>query len=416
MKILASLFIFVLNILPMMALPSSVVNSSPETKQEAKARKKEVKKQLEQVKVSLKSGRNLQGVESSLNKLLQDTLNQKDEKLYLALYDVLKKQYQQGNEKLFLKQKYDTASLFVTARKMFLLLDRFDSIDALPNDKGRITLKYRKEHAFQLSHFYHNLYTGGIYFLNHQKYDEAVQFMDTYLSAPNWNLFSAIKLSSDTTIAAHASSVSLVAGYKKGDFPAALKYKDLALKYLPRLEISLHCLSDIYYQQNDSLSYIKYLRVGVDSFPTSTFFFPRLVNCYCDEGKYQDALSLTEKVMKADTANILLRVTHQTLLLNLTRYEECINEGKVLLSQNDSIAEVYYNIALAYYNKALEKESNTMLSSAERTKKANALYRKCRPYMEKYRALAPDQNDKWRPVLYTIYLNLNLGKEFSEIE
>ena len=120
--------------------------------------------------------------------------------------------------------------------------------------------------------------------------------------------------------------------------------------------------------------------------------------------------------MKADTANILLRVTHQTLLLNLTRYEECINEGMVLLSQNDSIAEVYYNIALAYYNKALEKESNTMLSSAERTKKANALYRKCRPYMEKYRALAPDQKDKWRPVLYTIYLNLNLGKEFSEIE
>ena len=50
------------------------------------------------------------------------------------------------------------------------------------------------------------------------------------------------------------------------------------------------------------------------------------------------------------------------------------------------------------------------------TKKANALYRKCRPYMEKYRALAPDQKDKWRPVLYTIYLNLNLGKEFSEIE
>ena len=132
MKILASLFIFVLNILPIMALPSSVINSSPETKQEAKARKKEVKKQLEQVKVSLKSGRNLQGVESSLNKLLQDTLNQKDERLYLALYDVLKKQYQQGNEKLFLKQKYDTASLFVTARKMFLLLDRFDSIDALP--------------------------------------------------------------------------------------------------------------------------------------------------------------------------------------------------------------------------------------------------------------------------------------------
>ena len=150
MKILASLFIFVLNILPMMALPSSVGNSSPETKQEAKARKKEVKKQLEQVKASLKSGSNLQGVESSLNKLLQDSLNQKDERLYLALYDVLKKQYQQGNEKLFLKQKYDTASLFVTARKMFLLLDRFDSIDAFISPSAMAALGNAYAHTKQI--------------------------------------------------------------------------------------------------------------------------------------------------------------------------------------------------------------------------------------------------------------------------
>lgn len=416
MKNLALLIIFVLDFLPMMAMPSSVDGSSPETKQEAKARKKEVKKALEQAKASLKSGSNLQGVESSINKLLQDSLNQNDERLYLALYDVLKKQYQQGNEKLFLKQKYDTASLFLTARKMFLLLDRFDSIDALPDEKGRIALKYRKDHAFQLSHFYHNLYTGGIYFQNHQKYDEAVQFMDTYLSAPHWPLFSATKISPDSTVAAHASSVSLVAGYKKGDFPAALKYKDLALKYSPRLELSLQCLSDIYYQQKDTMDCLRYLRMGVDSFPVSSFFFPRLVGYYCDEGEYKEALSLTERVMKADTADIMLRVTHQTLLLNLARYEECINEGMMLLSRNDSIAEVNYNIALAYYNKALEMESNTKLMPAERTRNVNALYRKCRPYMERYRALAPEEKDRWRPVLYTIYLNLNLGKEFSEIE
>ena len=154
----------------------------------------------------------------------------------------------------------------------------------------------------------------------------------------------------------------------------------------------------------------------MDSFPVSSFFFPRLVGYYCDGGEYKEALSLTERVMKADTADIMLRVTHQTLLLNLTRYEECINEGMVLLSRNDSIAEVNYNIALAYYNKALEMESNTKLKPAERTRNVNALYRKCRPYMERYRALAPEEKDRWRPVLYTIYLNLNLGKEFSEIE
>ena len=38
------------------------------------------------------------------------------------------------------------------------------------------------------------------------------------------------------------------------------------------------------------------------------------------------------------------------------------------------------------------------------------------PYLEKYRQLEPDQTDKWALPLYTIYLNLNLGKEFDEID
>ena len=36
--------------------------------------------------------------------------------------------------------------------------------------------------------------------------------------------------------------------------------------------------------------------------------------------------------------------------------------------------------------------------------------------MERYRQLAPDQQRKWGPVLYRIYLNLNMGRQFDEID
>ena len=36
--------------------------------------------------------------------------------------------------------------------------------------------------------------------------------------------------------------------------------------------------------------------------------------------------------------------------------------------------------------------------------------------MEKFRQLAPEQKSKWVPVLYTIYLNLNMGQQFGEID
>jgi hypothetical protein len=36
--------------------------------------------------------------------------------------------------------------------------------------------------------------------------------------------------------------------------------------------------------------------------------------------------------------------------------------------------------------------------------------------MERYRQLAPNERDKWATALYRIYLNLNMGRQFDEID
>ena len=36
--------------------------------------------------------------------------------------------------------------------------------------------------------------------------------------------------------------------------------------------------------------------------------------------------------------------------------------------------------------------------------------------MENYRKLAPTEKQKWAPALYRIYFNLNMGKQFDEID
>jgi tetratricopeptide repeat protein len=36
--------------------------------------------------------------------------------------------------------------------------------------------------------------------------------------------------------------------------------------------------------------------------------------------------------------------------------------------------------------------------------------------LEEYRKREPQDKDKWAVALYTIYLNLNMGKEFEEID
>lgn len=37
------------------------------------------------------------------------------------------------------------------------------------------------------------------------------------------------------------------------------------------------------------------------------------------------------------------------------------------------------------------------------------------PYLERYRKLCPSQHEKWAPLLYKAYLELNMGAEFEDI-
>jgi hypothetical protein len=38
------------------------------------------------------------------------------------------------------------------------------------------------------------------------------------------------------------------------------------------------------------------------------------------------------------------------------------------------------------------------------------------PYLQKFQALRPEDKTKWALPLYTIYLKLNMGREFDEID
>jgi hypothetical protein len=103
------------------------------------------------------------------------------------------------------------------------------------------------------------------------------------------------------------------------------------------------------------------------------------------------------------------------VLLNVGKYAECISICDALIAKNDSLADAYLNAGLAYFNQAVELDKMTQ-ASQKRKQKILSYYDKAMPYMQKYRALAPTQKEKWSIPLYTIYLNLNMGKEFDEID
>ena len=98
------------------------------------------KKEIAQAKDNVKAGKALAEAEASMRKLLNDSSNKTNEKIWLVLFDAVRKQYEKINEQMYLKQKVDTANLFDITNRMFGVLEGLDSLDAMPDRKGRIKL------------------------------------------------------------------------------------------------------------------------------------------------------------------------------------------------------------------------------------------------------------------------------------
>lgn len=373
------------------------------------------KKEISLAKDNIKKGTNLEQAESSMANLLKDSANRNNEKIWLTLYEAQKKQYEQGNEKLYLKQDYDTAKLFLSVKKMFQTLEGLDSVDAQTDKKGRVKLVYRKKHAAMLDVHRRNLYNGGAYFVNKQNFKEAYNFFDMYLNCSIQPLFTGYKYDETDKNMPSAAYWAVYCGYKLQDPKATLHYAYWALKDTAHYQYMLQYLAETYKMEKDTMRYVSVLEEGFKKYPRFPFFFPRLIEYYTKNEQYDAALSLCDKALQVNDSSNLFKFTKSSVLLSLKRYKECIDLCDSVIAKDSTIIGAYLNAGLSYFNQAVEADK-ALRQTAKQKKEIIQLYKKALPYLEKYRKMVPDEKSLWGLPLYTIYLNLNMGKEFDEID
>ena len=329
------------------------------------------KKEIQLAKDQVKSGKNLPQAQASMQKLLADSANQNNKKIWNLYFDAVRKQYEQGNEKLYLKQKYDTAQLFNFTRQLFEIAQQFDSVEMVPNKKGKVEIEFRKQHADYLSHIRTNLFNGGLWFLGKKKYADS--------------------------------------------YKATLHHSYVALKDTVHYNYMLQYLAETYYLEKDTARYLASLKEGFERVPTFPYFFPRLVEFYVDINQLDSAMAVVDKALTIVPDSDMYLVAKSNILFEQSKLQECIKVSDKAISVNEELADPYYNAGICYFNMAVEQDKSSQTSRKVR-EQVDANYRKALPYLVKYRKLQPDEQSKWAFPLYTIYLNLNMGKEFDEID
>ena len=373
------------------------------------------KKTMTQVKDYIKSGKNLDKAEKLMTDLLNDSSSRGNEKVWLLLFESQRKQSDKGNEKLYLKEKYDTTALFLVGKRMFDTLEGLDSLDRLPDARGKVKLKYRDRSAELLNIYRPNLFNGGVFFMKKHDFSRAYDFFDTYINSAVKPMFARYQYAERDKRLPEAAYWASYCGYKLEKPQLTLRHTYQALKDSVHLPYMLQYLSETYKLEKDTARYVQTLKDGFSKYPKFPFFFPRLIDYYSHIGAYDEAMKSCDEALQTDSVNTLFRYAKSSLLLTMGRYKQSFAISKALIAENDTLADAYLNAGLALFDQAVELDKKTQ-SGSKKYNQILELYRKAMPYLEKYRAMAPDQKDKWALPLYTIYLNLNMGKQFDEID
>ena len=373
------------------------------------------KKEIQTAKDQVKAGKNLDQAAASMKKLLADSANRTNRKIWTIYFDAVRKQYEQGNEKLYLKQKYDTAQLFNYTRQLFEVAFQYDSVETAPDKKGRRDFEFRKGHSEYLAHIRSNLYNGGIWFLNKKKYPDAYKFFDCYIECASQPMFKQYNYGVKDKHLPTAAYYAVYSGYKMKDPKATLHHSYEALKDTVHYNYMLQYLAETYMLEKDTVRYVASLKEGFKRVPTFPYFFPRLVEYYVVRNQLDSAMTVVNEALTVVPDSDVYLAAKSNLLLEQGKLQECIEVSKKVIEVNQKLGDPYYNAGICYFNLAVEQDKNSH-NSRKVKEQVEANYKKALPYLVKYREMEPKEQGKWAFPLYTIYLNLNMGKEFDEID
>jgi len=315
-----------------------------------------------------------------------------------------------------------------------------DSLGQLPDDKGRVKNKFRKDISGVLRANHPFYINGGVYYNDQKDYNKATDFFQIYWDIPYLPMYEdqpdAFVLDSTfQTIKYYA----IVTAIQAEDHERALAMLQRASKE-PFIENSAFKESDLfelmaseYISLEDSAKFIEVLHEGAKKFPESKYFIPNLVNVFIRQGETNKAIEYLEQALQNDPSNACdLNSVKGALLAEQGEFEAAEKEYNKALAQDPNCERALEAIAVNYILQAQNlKEKTAMMSDRQKQVENDSItvgyYQKSLPSLEKFVELLKERNAdpgilesallKLRNVYYNLSgLGVDKSAELQEVE
>lgn len=338
---------------------------------------------------------------------------------------IQEKIYNTENEKMYLQQAYDQAKFFGSLSKMFDYFLTCDSLEQIPDAKGKVVAKYRPEMTDLLSRIRINLVSGGVTYFNENNNEKAFELFSKYIDVADAPMFAALNYAETDSLMHEIAYYATLAGLKMEDYHKALKYVDLAMKKEDVAQKAIEYKAMSYINLGDTANWINALKEGVEKYPAVEYFYSNLISYYNTNGDTKDLVAFADEMLAKNPLPIF-RFVKGYVYQNQKEYDKAVEEYKICIEQDPGYTGAYRNLGICYCQMAqdLSDAASTLdiKSKAYKAKKEeiNAYYKLALPIYEHLRKIDdgsdPDVKNAWTNGLYTCYYMLNMGKEFEEIE
>ena len=314
------------------------------------------------------------------------------------------KAYTEGFKKAAIDQNADRTEMYTALTASVPSWLKVYEIESQPNEKGKVNLKYTKKLREVLHNDYLQLFNGGAWFLQSNKYAEGVNALEKFLDVKKAPLFA-----DDKDVAAIDSNAMNAAYYAIGA-ASSLKDYDRVISLFNRFGSFALNTKDVhqwavsaYFAKKDSVGAIPVLVEAVKASPEEPYFLVNLVTTYQKAGKEAEANKLLNDRIAANPNDATALLVKGSIIEDKNLKEALQWYYKAAKADAKNVNAFIY-LGAGLYNAAAKIYENTNVTQAM-AKTADDLLHASIPVLEIAYKTRPDNI---KGMLGSIYYQLKM--------
>ena len=314
------------------------------------------------------------------------------------------KAYTEGFKKAAIDQNADRTDMYKALTASIPSWLKVYELENQPNEKGKVNLKYTKKLQEVLHNDYLQLFNGGAWFLQSNKYAEGVNALEKFLDVKKAPFFAE-----DKDVAAIDSNAMNAAYYAIGAASSLKDYDRVISLYNRFGSFALNpkdihqWVSSAYFAKKDSVGAIPVLIEAVKASPEEPYFLVNLVNIYQKNGKEAEANKLLDDRIAANAQDATALLVKGSIVEEKD-LKEALQWYYKAAKADAKNANAFIYLGAGLYNAAAKIYENTNVTQAM-AKTAEDLLRASIPVLEIAYKSRPDNI---KGMLGSIYYQLKM--------